>query len=744
MHGKLVWHHHPFPWVLVLFFALAVANGLILPAFEAIDEPEHFNFVRYLANGYGLPDQRDPALAEEYGYGQEGGQAPLYYLLGALVLRGLGEDVSDVGVLTVPDPLSTCGDTAHSFSKGLWMRTPERERWPYRGAALGVHGLRVFSAALGLLTVSGVYLAARTTFPERRPVALVAAALVGFNPRFLVHSATVTNDNLLAALAAWGIYLTLDVLCHGPSLIGSLALGMITGLVALTKVSGLALLPLVGLALADLAWRGWGWVRCLRHLVLIGLVCLVIAGWWYAGNLIRYGSLGLIPLVTQSTGRRSEWPPRLVIPETLKVLASYWASSPYCEIRLGIYPVYAALSLLGLGGLALWMGRAASAARRPVALLLVWVGVIFLTWFRFNAMVWAPDGRYLFPAHAAIAPLLATGLLALVGRWSLLWRGLVVGLGVLAMATPVGMLAPLFSPPPRYPAHRAPAIRPLDASFGKKVGLLGYTVSDETLRAGDVVDVTLYLEAKHPITENLALGLQIVSAGPYDDAKLVNLRSWPGGGNYPTTAWQPGEIVADRYRLRLPRDVTELQMWNLVLLFSHPSPQGEGYERLPVRVGGVPGDAYVVLTHLRVEPGATPSIPADAELPRPPTFGPGREVELAGAKVVADGARLHVFLWWRVHEPPGGDYKVFVQLLDQGRRLQASGDDFPRSGAMPTGYWRSGDLIVDEHEIQLPENLPPGDYHIGVGLYDSEQRLPAWDADGQPLLAATAIVGEWR
>lgn len=71
---------------------------------------------------------------------------------------------------------------------------------------------------------------------------------------------------------------------------------------------------------------------------------------------------------------------------------------------------------------------------------------------------------------------------------------------------------------------------------------------------------------------------------------------------------------------------------------------------------------------------------------------------------------------------------------------------------MPTDHWRDGDLIVDEHRIPLPESLlPPQEmrtdgntYRIGVGFYNSDWRLPAWDAEGQPLLEATAIIGEWR
>ena len=145
MRYRLFWQH-PLLWLLVTFFALAVANGLIIPSFESMDEPEHFNYMRYLADGHGLPDQRDIATARAYNYYQEGGQPPLYYALGALVLRVVGEDVSDVEALTAPNSLSTWGDLSQPYSKGLYMRNPLREAWPYRGAALGVHLLRLFSA----------------------------------------------------------------------------------------------------------------------------------------------------------------------------------------------------------------------------------------------------------------------------------------------------------------------------------------------------------------------------------------------------------------------------------------------------------------------------------------------------------------------------------------------------------------------------------------------------------------------
>jgi hypothetical protein len=743
MRERRVWQH-PLLWMLCLSVALSVANGLILPAFEAMDEPEHFHFARYLAEGHGLPDQRDITSAVAYGYRQEGGQAPLYYLLSALVLRALGEDVGDVEALTVPNPLSTCGITSETHDKGMWLRNPAREQWPYRGAALGNHVLRLLGAVLAAVTVGGVYRTARVAFPQMRSAGLLAAALVGLNPRFLTHSGTMTNDVMAAALAAWVIYLAVATLRWGPALNRSVALGLTLGLAALTKASGVVLLSPVGLALADWSWRERQGLRALRHALLIGGLCLATAGWWYLGNLLRYGNPGLVPLFTRETGLRNGWPPHLVIPEIGNYFRTYWAASAYCELQLGVYPVYGAISLVGLGGVVLAMRRVKVDVRRHAMFLAVWMGTTFAAWLRFNTLVWAPEGRYWFQAHAAIAPLLAAGLLYLFGQWSWSWRALIIVLGVLALGTPVGILAPLFVPPVRRPVGEVSVPHPLEATFGDGVALVGFEVGGDTYRAGEAVDLTLYLTAQHPLTESLMLSLQVESAGPSDDALLANFRSWPGGGNYPTTAWQPGELLVDQYRVPLPADVQELQLWDLNLIFLYPDPAPGQAERLPVRIGGVAGGPYVTLARLRVEPRQNPVVPTAAALHPPPAFGHGREVVLEARRIERGEGGLDIDLWWRVAKPLSGAYAVFVHLLDQDGHLVATGDDLPRGGAMPTEYWQAGDVIVDGYWVPLPDDLAEGVYRVGVGFYDAVQRLPAWHGTGRALPDGTAIIGEWR
>ena len=189
----------PMLWLLIVSLSLTLANGLLLPSFEAMDERFHFNLIRYLADGHPWPDQRDIALAVREEYHQQGGQAPLYYVLNAWLLRVLGFDASgwreDAAMLAMDNRLSSCGDVSRPYSKGLYLRQPEREGWPYRGAALGLHFLRAANSVWAVVTILGVYRTARTVFPASTGVAVLAAALAGLNPRFLLHSATLTNDN---------------------------------------------------------------------------------------------------------------------------------------------------------------------------------------------------------------------------------------------------------------------------------------------------------------------------------------------------------------------------------------------------------------------------------------------------------------------------------------------------------------------------------------------------------------------
>jgi len=68
--------------ILAGFLVLATVYSLVTPLFEASDELWHYPMVKYLADhNFSLPVQ-DPAT--ETAWRQEGGQPPLYYMIGPL------------------------------------------------------------------------------------------------------------------------------------------------------------------------------------------------------------------------------------------------------------------------------------------------------------------------------------------------------------------------------------------------------------------------------------------------------------------------------------------------------------------------------------------------------------------------------------------------------------------------------------------------------------------------------------
>ncbi len=81
-------------------------------------------------------------------------------------------------------------------------------------------------------------------------------------------------------------------------------------------------------------------------------------------------------------------------------------------------------------------------------------------------------------------------------------------------------------------------------------------------------------------------------------------------------------------------------------------------------------------------------------------------------------ARLR--LWWRAPEGLGESFKISARLLDaQGQQVSAA-DAEPVGGIYPTTSWRSGEVVRDAYEIQLPSGLPPGEYRPLLIVYEPD------------------------
>src|SRR5690606_15874094 len=96
-------------------------------------------------------------------------------------------------------------------------------------------------------------------------------------------------------------------------------------------------------------------------------------------------------------------------------------------------------------------------------------------------------------------------------------------------------------------------------------------------------------------------------------------------------------------------------------------------------------------------------------------FGPS--IRLAGynAGVPRDGL-FNVILYWQALAPPG-DYLVFLHLVNEAGEIVSQSDAVQAAGPRTPSGWRAREVITDIHALPIPADLPPGTYHVNVGLY---------------------------
>lgn len=131
--------------------------------------------------------------------------------------------------------------------------------------------------------------------------------------------------------------------------------------------------------------------------------------------------------------------------------------------------------------------------------------------------------------------------------------------------------------------------------------------------------------------------------------------------------------------------------------------------------------------------------PAGATAERPPQVmvdAPlGDGISLLGYDVqpqtLRPGEILYLQLHWAVSATPQREWTVFTHLLAADAPdgpMPAGRDSPPGGGSLPTTRWLPGWRVLDEYQIQLPADLPPGDYTLATGLYSGEESLPAGGA----------------
>jgi hypothetical protein len=159
-------------------------------------------------------------------------------------------------------------------------------------------------------------------------------------------------------------------------------------------------------------------------------------------------------------------------------------------------------------------------------------------------------------------------------------------------------------------------------------------------------------------------------------------------------------------------------------------PQATEVKTFLDRGGRVYARAYQIPPGLAAGTGNTPipntQVPTLGRQPEFAVTGGWPGIELIGYDLdkpaYRSGEIVYLQLWWHATAPAPADWTVFTHLLGPARAdgsvVWAGQDARPGQGSAPTTTWAPGDLILDEYQLQLPADAPPGEYQIEIGLYD--------------------------
>ncbi|HDQ73241.1 MAG TPA: DUF2142 domain-containing protein [Chloroflexi bacterium] len=397
-------------WLIIILSAYLVVGALyavFTPTWQVPDEPAHYNYVRALAEGRGLP------VIELGDYEQD--------LLGELTSRDFPPELS-VESLEYED---------HQPPLYYLLATPVY--WLFEGAVLP---LRLFSVLLGAGVLLVAFKIIRVIFPTRPRLALWTAAFIAVIPQHLAMMSGVQNDalaELVVGATLWALLIYVD---YGDDVDRDSPrpwpIGLLLAAALLTKTTAYSL---IGLAIitAIVRWRrekrALPWIA--KQLAWTLAPAILITAPWFVRNGLTYGwtdptGIARHNAIVEGQPRSSQWLALygwggLLFRLARTTFQSFWGQFGWMQVVLPgrFYRALALLSATLPVGFVWWIfdprrERLTSRQRISLLLLAVWTAFVVLSFLGYNLLFVQHQGRYLYPA------LVPAGLVAALGleQWA--------------------------------------------------------------------------------------------------------------------------------------------------------------------------------------------------------------------------------------------------------------------------------------------------------------------------------------
>lgn len=419
--------------------------ALVVPAFQAPDEPAHFDAAVHVATGSGWPAPGTLHVSNAVAAAQQeqaAGTSTTWSTVSELLAAHPG-DSATVNQMTQHPPTAYAVDA-------LVLRALHYGslRWDHALVAL-----RLFDAVLVTPLALLAWAAVRRVTRSPR-AALVAPLALFATPQLASIGASVTNDAPVLLLGGVVVWLSTRLLTGDLRMRAVVALGVATAALVWVKGTGLPAVPFTAVVVL-VAGAGAGAVaatlslgrRLVRTVVLL-VVTAALGSWWWLHNLVTYHRLqpdGYASIRPDADFPRGQHPSVLHFVDVSwgTIARTFWGSpGQRAQVSIGDL-LTAVLTVVAIVVVLLWAFRRPRGVQpdtRPAAwALLVFPGLLLLLQTASSARAYldttqvaGTQGRYLFPA-----------LLALVVLSALAWRRIPrTAAGRSVLATAIAIVAP--------------------------------------------------------------------------------------------------------------------------------------------------------------------------------------------------------------------------------------------------------------------------------------------------------------
>ena len=291
-----------------------------------------------------------------------------------------------------------------------------------------------------------------------------------------------------------------------------------------------------------------------------------------------------------------------------------------------------------------------------------------------------------------------------------------------------------------FPSIEARVQTPVQATYlDGKLSLVSYTTSRDTLVAGEPLDVTLYMRANDFLGDDYSLSLQLFSQPMPNVESVAAFDMTLSEEKYLSSAWLPGLVTRNRFRLPVPDDLATPASYRLVailwladaanrqvveqtdlglfdestlILDTHPAYSQTEIDRLSIFGGYTFNEAFTLASY---------DLPQSAEV----------------------GGALPLQFEWIVTQDVNQSLTQFVHLFHEETDAFINLDQQTFAGMLPTTDWQAGMHEIDQWTPTLPDDMPAGTYRVQMGLFETATvtRLPILDAEGNPIVDSSIVLG---